>query len=205
MKKDFLKKFRIKPEKGFYATDAQFYQLTKKSGIKLNSLCDERIVKLFFESESIWNPIDEGNLVELNECIDEPFKSDEKRNLIYFGAPGTGKSYNLNQDKDELLKNYPNNYERVTFHPDYSYANFVGTYKPVPENSSITYKYVPGPFMRILKKALNNPNEPYLLVIEEINRANVAAVFGDVFQLLDRNEENISEYDIATSEDMKSK
>lgn len=204
MKKDFLKKFRIKPEKGFYATDAQFYQLTKKSGIKLNSLCDERIVKLFFESESIWDSIDEGNLVELSGCNDEPFMTDKKRNLIYFGAPGTGKSYNLNQDKDELLKNYPNNYERVTFHPDYSYANFVGTYKPVPENGSITYKYVPGSFMRILKKALNNPNEPYLLVIEEINRANVAAVFGDVFQLLDRNEENISEYDIATSEDMKS-
>ena len=204
MKKDFLKKFRIKPEKGFYATDAQFYQLTKKSGIKLNSLCDERIVKLFFESKSIWDPIDEGNLIELNGCNDEPFVSDKKRNLIYFGAPGTGKSYNLNQDKDELLKDCPNNYERVTFHPDYSYANFVGTYKPVPENGLITYKYVPGPFMRILKKALNNQNEPYLLVIEEINRANVAAVFGDVFQLLDRNEENISDYDIATSEDMKS-
>ena len=127
-----------------------------------------------------------------------------KRNIIYFGAPGTGKSYNLNQDKDILLRNYPENYERVTFHPDYSYANFVGTYKPVPENKSITYKYVPGPFMRILKKAIENPNEPYLLIIEEINRANVAAVFGDVFQLLDRNEENISEYDIDTSEDMKS-
>ena len=134
----------------------------------------------------------------------KPFKSNKKRNLIYFGAPGTGKSYNLNQDKDDLLENYENNYERVTFHPDYSYANFVGTYKPVPKKDSITYKYVPGPFMRILKKALNNPDKPYLLVIEEINRANVAAVFGDVFQLLDRNEENISDYDIATSEDMKS-
>ena len=57
--------------------------------------------------------------------------------------------------------------------------------------------------MRILKKAIEKPSEPFLLVIEEINRANVAAVFGDVFQLLDRNEENVSEYDIATSEDMK--
>ena len=138
-----------------------------------------------------------------NDDKTEFFESNKKRNIIYFGAPGTGKSYNLNKDKDVLLKYYKNNYERVTFHPDYSYANFVGTYKPVPENGSITYKYVPGPFMRILKKALNNPNEPYLLVIEEINRANVAAVFGDVFQLLDRNEENISDYDIATSEDMK--
>ena len=127
----------------------------------------------------------------------------EKRNIIYFGAPGTGKSYNLNQDKDNLLENYPENFERVTFHPDYSYANFVGTYKPVPENKSITYKYVPGPFMRVLKKAIENPNEPYLLIIEEINRANVAAVFGDVFQLLDRDENNESEYDIETSQDMR--
>lgn len=127
---------------------------------------------------------------------------DFKRNIIYFGAPGTGKSYNLNQDKDSLLKNYKDNYERVTFHPDYSYANFVGTYKPVPENNSITYKYVPGPFMRILKKAMNNPSEPYLLIIEEINRANVAAVFGDVFQILDR-ENNQSVYPIDATEDMK--
>ena len=58
--------------------------------------------------------------------------------------------------------------------------------------------------MRILKESLQNPDKPYLLIIEEINRANVAAVFGDVFQLLDRNNEYESEYDIATSEDMKS-
>ena len=133
----------------------------------------------------------------------EIFESDEKRNIIYFGAPGTGKSYNLNQDKDILLENYPENYERVTFHPDYSYANFVGTYKPVPEDDSITYEYVPGPFMRILKKALEKPTEPFLLIIEEINRANVAAVFGDVFQILDRDKNYESVYPIDASEDLK--
>ena len=132
------------------------------------------------------------------------FEVDTKRNLIYFGAPGTGKSYNLNKDKDVLLKDFPKNYERVTFHPDYSYANFVGTYKPVPEGESITYEYVPGPFMRILKKAIGAPDEPFLLIIEEINRANVAAVFGDVFQILDRNKNNESVYPIDASEDMKS-
>ncbi|WP_405290499.1 AAA family ATPase [Methanobrevibacter sp.] len=131
------------------------------------------------------------------------FKSEKKRNLIYFGAPGTGKSYNLNKDKDNLLKDFSKNYERVTFHPDYSYANFVGTYKPVPEENSFTYKYVPGPFMRILKKALEKPSEPFLLIIEEINRANVAATFGDVFQLLDRDKDNKSEYPIDASEEAK--
>ncbi|WP_407391481.1 AAA family ATPase [Methanobrevibacter sp.] len=185
MKKDFLKKFNISPEEWYYALDGQLVLLSNKAGIKGYSLFEDEILNLF-----------------KNKPIKPLFECDLKRNIIYFGAPGTGKSYNLNQDKDNLLKNYPNNYERVTFHPDYSYANFVGTYKPVPENNSITYKYVPGPFMRVLKKAIEHPNEPYLLIIEEINRANVAAVFGDVFQLLDR-ENNVSIYPIDTTEDMK--
>lgn len=204
MKIDFLQKFRIEPLNGYYANDGQFYMLAKKSGVKLYSLLDGRIVDLFFESDNPCKPIDEGKLVNFKEGVEiEPYESDLKRNLIYFGAPGTGKSYSLNQDKDDLLKNYEDNYERVTFHPDYSYANFVGTFKPYPDGKDIIYKYVPGPFMRILKKALENPDKPFLLIIEEINRANVAAVFGDVFQLLDRTEKYESVYPIDTTEDMK--
>lgn len=128
-------------------------------------------------------------------------------NRILFGAPGTGKSYTLNMERIDLLKD-GGGFERVTFHPDYSYAHFVGTYKPVSnENGEISYEYVPGPFMRTyvaaLKSAKTDNPKPYLLIIEEINRANVAGVFGDVFQLLDRNSENISEYPIQTSEDMR--
>lgn len=139
------------------------------------------------------------------------YQSSLPRNYIFFGAPGTGKSYRLNQEKEKLLS-VGGDYERVTFHPNYSYANFVGTYKPVSVaeqegKESITYRYVPGPFMRMLVKALKNSRTnhsmPYLLLIEEINRANVAAVFGEVFQLLDRNEKNFSEYGIQASEDMK--
>ena len=204
MKIDFLQKFRIEPLDGYYANDGQFYMLAKKSGVKLYSLLDGRIIDLFFESDNQWKPIEEGKLVDIKENVEiEPFVSDLKRNLIYFGAPGTGKSYNLNVDKDDLLKNNEDNYERVTFHPDYSYANFVGTFKPYPDGKDIIYKYVPGPFMRILKKALKNPDKPYLLIIEEINRANVAAVFGDVFQLLDRDENHQSVYPIDTTEDMR--
>ena len=139
------------------------------------------------------------------------FQSAYSRNRIIFGAPGTGKSYLLNQEKDVLLAD-GGVFERVTFHPDYAYAHFAGTYKPVPcvdENGhqSITYKYVPGPFMRVYAKALQSGRSgsplPCLLIIEEINRANTAAVFGDIFQLLDRDDDEVSEYGIQASEDMK--
>lgn len=226
--------------------------------------------------------------------------SEFPRNRILFGAPGTGKSFTINCDRKKLLgdKNEVD-YERVTFHPDYSYANFVGTYKPVmvvkkekpldketnyvisllndkgksaqekydilferfkddgltrlplllglytdeafktrkkdgsdavdynsvernhgrairkyvslltglETTSDIAYEYVPGPFMRVYVNALKNARtgkpRPHLLIIEEINRANVAAVFGDVFQLLDRGDDEVSEYPIQASEDIK--
>lgn len=141
------------------------------------------------------------------------YKSNFERNRILFGAPGTGKSFTINREKNKLLgENNEEDYERVTFHPDYSYANFVGTYKPVPTidgdgKETITYKYVPGPFMRVYVNALKNSKTEniklFLLIIEEINRANVAAVFGDVFQLLDRGDNFVSEYPIQASEDIK--
>lgn len=96
--------------------------------------------------------------------------------------------------------------ERVTFHPNYSYSQFVGTYKPMKSKlnqEDITYEYVPGPFMRVYVNAKRNPEKNFLLLIEEINRANVAAVFGDVFQLLDRKNDGTSQYPISASEDQK--
>ena len=101
--------------------------------------------------------------------------------------------------------------ERVTFHPNYSYAQFVGAYKPKSDfveidgrsQKEISYEYVPGPFMRVYVNAINNPDKKFLLLIEEINRANVAAVFGDVFQLLDRKNGS-SQYPVTASEDQKS-
>ena len=136
------------------------------------------------------------------DSISNELKKDDNNtyNRIIFGAPGTGKSHKLEEDS----KQFGENTERVTFHPNYSYAQFVGTYKPIQgENpTDIKYEYVPGPFMRTYVNALNNPEKKFLLLIEEINRANVAAVFGDVFQLLDRKN-GVSEYPIATSEDIK--
>ena len=146
-----------------------------------------------------------GPTAPVAESLDKQIE--HPHNRIIFGAPGTGKSHTIEEDRAV----FDDAYERVTFHPNYSYAQFVGTYKPVPSINSrgdeiITYTYVPGPFMRVLVKAMqakrDGSNTPQLLIIEEINRSNVAAVFGDVFQLLDRKN-GVSEYPIETSEDIR--
>ena len=122
-------------------------------------------------------------------------ETEYERNRIVFGAPGTGKSFNLKRDCEEILNGTTGSYERVTFHPDYTYSQFVGTYKPVSDGATIRYEFVPGPFMRVYVEAMKNARtldpQPYILIIEEINRAKVAAVFGDVFQLLDRDDVHV--------------
>lgn len=132
-----------------------------------------------------------------------------ERNRIVFGSPGTGKSFRLKSDCEDLMEKTSGTYERVTFHPDYSYSQFVGTYKPVmgEDGNSIRYDFVPGPFMRVyvdaIKSGRTGSPKAHLLLIEEINRAKVAAVFGDVFQLLDRDGDGVSEYEIQASEDIR--
>lgn len=133
---------------------------------------------------------------------------DRGYNRIIFGAPGTGKSYLLNSDKNVTLAHTTGTFERVTFHPEYSYSQFVGCYKPLTDSDgSIRYEFIPGPFMRVLVSALKSGRsetpQPHILLIEEINRAKVAAVFGEVFQLLDRNDDGYSQYEIHATEDVK--
>lgn len=131
------------------------------------------------------------------------------RNRIVFGAPGTGKSFRLKDESEKLVSSFGAVVERVTFHPDYTYSQFVGAYKPIMDDDgkTIKYKFTPGPFMRVFVNAMKNVKElnprPFILIIEEINRAKVAAVFGDVFQLLDRTSDGVSEYEIQTSEDLR--
>lgn len=157
------------------------------------------------------------------------------RNLLIYGAPGTGKSHYIDDkfEKDfycvpeetEKLEQYRKElseklgidipedadikatiknefFTRVTFYEDYSYENFVGCYKPIEddETGKITYKFEPGPFIDIYIKAKKDSKKDskhnYLLAIEEINRANAAAVFGDLFQVLDRDNDGSSEYSV---------
>ena len=113
--------------------------------------------------------------------------------IIYYGVPGSGKSHKI----DEATKNLPDEQKmRVVFHPEYTNADFVGQILPVQTENGLEYPFKAGPFTRILKRALQNPGKPYYLIIEEINRGNAAAIFGDLFQLLDRGSDGWSSYSI---------
>ncbi len=145
------------------------------------------------------------------DTIEWDGKIDKPNNRIIFGAPGTGKSHRIKQDIE--IYNLKELFKRITFHPNYTYSQFVGSYKPISKNVTegeikkevISYEFVPGPFLKVLLDALKDEKNgvPHLLVIEEINRANPAAVFGDVFQLLDRNSQGQSSYTINMSDEMK--
>lgn len=144
---------------------------------------------------------------------------------IYYGAPGTGKSHKIKKFLEDNKVPSANIF-RTTFHPDSDYSTFVGSYKPskgmkkmyglngsntVPmlfdgqqlEEEVITYQFTPQAFLLAYIQAYKNPIENVYLVIEEINRGNCAQIFGDLFQLLDRDENGKSDYTIKADTDLK--
>lgn len=141
-------------------------------------------------------------LEEENDTDSEKSISEIGSNILFYGVPGAGKSYEI----DHIIVQERS--ERVVFHPDYTYSDFVGQILPRvirregEQDGKLRYVFEPGPFTKMLKKAYDDPGNMYFLVIEEINRGNAPAIFGDVFQLLDRNEDGsgkyyISNYDMA--------
>ena len=125
---------------------------------------------------------------------------------IFFGAPGVGKSHHL-----KSVYNDENDVIRVTFHPETDYASFVGCYKPQTEsnqeNGEIVYKFQGQAFTEAYIEAWNRylndvPRKDVFLVIEEINRGNCAQIFGDIFQLLDRNDAGFSDYSVRADKDL---
>ena len=127
---------------------------------------------------------------------------------IYYGCPGTGKSHQVKElteglkgEKTIKFEDGTTNVFRTTFHPDYDYATFVGCYKPVKEDGVLDYKFVPQVFTNAYVAAKKNPETPIYLIIEEINRGNCAQIFGDLFQLLDR-ENGVSKFPINAEEEL---
>lgn len=127
---------------------------------------------------------------------------------IYYGCPGTGKSHEVKRlteglDDEKIIKfdDGKTNVFRTTFHPDYDYSTFVGCYKPVKEDGHLDYRFVPQVFTNAYVTAKKHPDTPVYLIIEEINRGNCAQIFGDLFQLLDR-ENGVSKFPVDAEEEL---
>lgn len=154
-----------------------------------------------------------------------PHNSNIEQSLqqIFYGAPGTGKSHKIKDDADVKAADEKNLVFRTTFHPDSDYSTFVGAYKPTTTKRAvrnvagdivkdtnkedvyedcITYSFIPQAFLQAYVAAWNNPDDKVFLVIEEINRGNCAQIFGDLFQLLDRDGDGVSEYPIMADKDI---
>lgn len=146
------------------------------------------LTPFFFSGQSL--------LAEDETVCNENSEIKSGENVILYGVPGSGKSHTIKRD----YCNDDNYMERVVFHPDYSYSDFIGQILPeVDELGKISYKFKAGPFTRILKRAENDKANNYYLVVEEINRGNAPAIFGDIFQLLDRKNGE-SEYGITNAD-----
>lgn len=137
------------------------------------------------------------NLLSNKITVDENKRLKFGTNIILYGVPGAGKSWTI----EHYYKDADTAMERVVFHPDYTYSDFVGQILPKSVNGNVTYEFIPGPFTKIMNEAYHNPQKKYILVIEEINRGNAPAIFGDIFQLLDRNlEKQCSAYKITNAD-----
>ena len=119
---------------------------------------------------------------------------------MYFGAPGTGKSYEVTQVIKQV---YPNIDEKdnpfvfkTTVYSDYSYYDFIGNIMPTKKDEEIKYEFQPGIFTQALNMAFKYSDKDIFLVIEEMSRGDIASIFGDIFQLLDRDANGVSEYSI---------
>ena len=165
---------------------------TKGNGYYRHSLEQYKKFLIYYKEKTI-------ELVEIDEestFVQSPFTPVQ---VIYYGVPGCGKSHAVDKiineaiaefNKDKNAENqitYEKQVIRTVFHPDYCYADFVGQIMPQKErDGGIKYEFKPGPLANIIRKAYLNPSKPYFLIIEEINRGNAAAIFGESFQLLDR-------------------
>lgn len=125
-------------------------------------------------------------------------------NFLLYGVPGCGKSYKVEDEYESKITNEQCKV-RVVFHPDYTYSDFVGQLMPVlkevenaqgVKENKLQYEFVPGPFTKIIKTAYEEPEQKCLLIIEELNRGNAPAIFGEIFQLLDRKDNGESKYGI---------
>lgn len=170
----------IVPEK---AEEAAEYQQRVETYLRLSAT---KVVGLPEDDDSDESEEEQEN--QEPETVPEVARKANGENTLLYGVPGVGKSYTIQTeycDDEHYI-------ERLVFHPDYTYSDFVGQILPTSEDGKVRYEFIPGPFTRLLKRAQDDPGHEYYLIIEEINRGNAPAIFGDVFQLLDRTEKDVA-------------
>lgn len=162
------------------------------------SVCEDRYV----DDAELDEKTDEGldDSIKVVTKIDESTRLSTGCNVLLYGVPGSGKSWTIEHEyckKESIV-------ERLVFHPDYTNADFIGQILPVVDkDKQVSYEFTPGPFTSIMREAYWHPDKEYILIIEEINRGNAPAIFGEVFQLLDRKvalTDNDDEMPVGTSE-----
>ena len=173
----------FKPSKDIYSVVAKPDELSR--GPFYQPLYAAQGNAILFIKKDFFENVEE--IKKTNEDVGEVKKQNNTNSItpsqiIYYGVPGCGKSNKIREQLKDVLEK---NKVRVVFHPEYTNAEFIGQILP-KVNGHVTYEFTPGPFTQIIKRAYLNPNEHFYLVIEEINRGNAAAIFGDTFQLLDR-------------------
>ncbi len=141
------------------------------------------------ELEKLWDQL--SNLSPSKPMTEDISEVAEATNLILYGPPGTGKTYELNRKKAEYTSavNAQTRYEFVTFHQAYSYEDFVEGIRPVQDEESgeLVYRVVPGVFRRICQRAQNDAANRYAIFIDEINRGNIAKIFGELITLIEQD------------------
>lgn len=214
----------------FYRPDGRIYlKGLRVNGFSVRDYLVENYSALQFDDEGdgmlnlrILSDIEDNGEFEDEEALEFEDVISIPLQQIFYGAPGTGKSHKIKDDADVKAADEKNLVFRTTFHPDSDYSTFVGAYKPTIAKKAvrnvagdivqkdkkevyedcITYSFVPQAFLQAYVAAWNNLDEKVFLVIEEINRGNCAQIFGDLFQLLDRDENGWSEYPIMADKDL---
>ncbi len=187
-----------------------FYRFKVESNKKEYSFVFIKKEKLINYLNIIDNRAYNNSTIKRNKIFDYSITKGSGINKIFYGVPGCGKSYHIEYNilgRDKVTNKYDSNKYteenviRTTFYQDYSNTDFIGQILPKVtkddnDKNIVEYIFNPGPFTIALIQAIKNPNQNIALVVEEINRGNAPAIFGDIFQLLDRDDNGVSEYGI---------
>lgn len=161
----------------------KFFEINKKIFDKVKNVCPNSSKKddLEYNLKLMWA------LWQMATVEEKDFPTDDQPNVIFYGAPGTGKTYLVKNMIDLVCQGNTSRYEWVQFHPSYTYEDFIEGIKPtgITENGSVKLELVNGIFKELCIRAKNDPEHKYYFIADEINRANLSAVFGEVLSCIE--------------------